>query len=100
MLNKADDAPGVIDKTGFCHEEAAKGYTNTYFRGIFNRFRNRTPIVSIFKPFNCGFVPFVTGRYPWVEVEDGTGNTKKMKHFIQGNDEYPAKLWEEIKKSI
>ena len=100
MLNKADKAPGVIDNTGFCHEKAAMGYTNTYFRGIFNRFRNRTPIVNIFKPYNCGFAPFVTGRYPWVEVEDGQGNTEKVKQFIQGNDEYPAKLWEEIKKSI
>lgn len=92
VYNKIDITGHVIDGNGNAHMAAAIKDIRDNYVGIFDTFRNTTPIVNLFKPFNCDFAIFQTGDY--MQAEDGTNV------FEQGPDVYPRRLWKIIEKRI
>lgn len=87
-----------IDKTNFVygpgniHLKGAMKDVNDLYPGLFGMFKNENPITSLWRSYNCGFVPFQTGDYS--EAASG------KKTFQEGPDEYPRLLWNTILKNI
>ena len=83
VFNKIDLTPFVISPGNVKMNLAIKN-VNDMYPGIFTPFKNVNPITSLWKSYNCDFVPFQTGDY--------TQSTTGLK-FDQGPDEYCEKLW-------
>ena len=86
-----------IDMTNFVHTigninvtEAIKDVKNLY-PSIFVPFMNHNPITSLWKEYNCDFVPFQTGYY----TKAVNGLT-----YQEGPREYCVKLWKCIMNKI
>jgi hypothetical protein len=92
VYNKIDKTEFLINGNGQVHMFAAVKNVRDMFPGIFEPFRNTTPILSLFTPYRCDFVPFQTGDYSL--ANDGTST------FEPGPDEYPSKLWRVIMKHV
>lgn len=56
---------------------------------LLNTFRNKNRITSLFKPYDCTFIPFMTGDY---HPENG------RIEYCPGSDAYPKNLWNKIMK--
>lgn len=56
---------------------------------LLNTFRNKNRITSLFKPYDCTFIPFMTGDY---HPENG------RIEYCPGPDAYPKNLWNKIMK--
>lgn len=90
-----------IDKTEFVHGQGevwmkpAGKYVSDNYPGIFIPFKNFSPISSLWRPYNCSFVPFVTGSYTPTEVK----GESKVK-YEAGPGAYPRRLWNEIIKML
>lgn len=86
-----------IDMTEYVHGQGevwmtpARKYIADNYPGIFLPFKNLSPISSLWRAYNCSFVPFVTGSYVDAEVK---GQTKVK--YEPGTDAYPRRLWKEI----
>ena len=64
---------------------------NQYPR-IFDKFKNKTPIIRLFKKWNVNFVPFSAGSFTVTE------NGKQV--YIPSEDIYPRMLWKAILKAV
>lgn len=90
-----------IDVTEFVHGQGevymgpAQKYVADNYPGIFLPFKNPSPITSLWRTYNCKFVPFVTGSYDEVEV---AGKIKVK--YEEGTVIYPRRLWTEIGKFL
>lgn len=56
---------------------------------IFEIFKNDNNLTSLFRPFNCAFIPFMTGCYH---------HEKNRFEYCPGPNVYPANLWKKIMK--
>lgn len=92
VYNKIDKTPFLIDAASNAHMAEAKKDIRDNFPGIFEPFRNQTPILNWFTPYNMDFAIFQTGYYN--PAADGTFV------FTQGPDVFPARLWNVIRKRI
>lgn len=90
IFNKIDLTPFVISPGNVKMNLAIKSVKDMY-PGIFTPFQNVNPITSIWRSYNCDFVPFQTGDY--------TPSTTGLK-FDQGPDEYCNKLWNVLLSKI
>lgn len=77
------------------------GYPNTkeifntikdQYPGIFDKYKNTNPITRWFAPYKFSFVTFSAGAFT------STANGRQV--YTPGDDYYPRKLWEAIKKNI
>lgn len=92
LFNKIDEEPTLIYSPGHVNIREANRHISNLYPGIFVPYRNTMPIVSIFKPYRCDFVPFQTGTYTL--ASDGTYT------FTEGPEEYPRLFWQSIMKSV
>lgn len=88
VFNKIDETHFVISP-GEIRTQAAIDFVDMQYPGLFNQFKNETPILKWFKKYNCGFVPFQTGMYQ----EDSDVYADSVK-------EYPEMLWNAITKLL
>lgn len=82
VYNKIDTTQ-CIGKNGVVNMKSAMKEVDDYYPGLFEAFRNRTPILRLFQPYTCMFVPFQTGSY----FEDVDGATVSA-----SDDKYPHNL--------
>ena len=94
LFNKVDET-NLFNNFGQVNQHQAERTVDGLYPGLFNCFKNLNPISSLWKPFNCTLVPFVTGSYDEVLV-----NGVKTKRYTQGPDSYPEKLWAVISKIV
>lgn len=94
LFNKVDQT-NLFNSFGQVNQRQAENTVDGLYPGLFNSFKNLNPISSLWKPYNCTLVPFVTGSYDEVLV-DGI----KTKRYTQGPDSYPDKLWAVIRKIV
>lgn len=94
LFNKIDMTEFVYGQ-GDVYMGPARKYVADNYPGIFLPFKNPSPITSLWRSYNCRFVPFVTGSYNEVEV---AGETKVK--YEEGTDIYPRRLWTEIGKYL
>ena len=92
VFNKIDKTDFLIDGSGHVHMGPAIKNIRDLYPGIFEPFKNTTPIVNLFSPYNCDFTVFQTGDY--CPASDGTNV------FQQGSDVFPRKLWDIIVKRV
>lgn len=91
IFNKIDQTPYVINGSSINYSSARKHVSDIY-PGIFAPFKNLNPITKWWAPYRFDFVAFQTGDYP--EKSDGSLG------FEQGDDDYPRRLWNIIRKRI
>ena len=89
LFNKIDKTNYVISPGQVHLKHAIKGVADLY-PGVFEPFKNVNPITSIFKQWNCEFVPFQTGSY--------TDAASGERMFIEGPIEYANMLWSTLAK--
>lgn len=94
IYNKVDASQYFL-KNGRVNQRAAERDVNNSYHNIFQCFRNENPITSLWKPYDCTFVPFNTGTYDTV-IDNG----EEHKRFTAGSDAFPALLWQVIMKNI
>lgn len=92
VFNKIDKADHLIINTGKVHVKESVKAIADWYPNIFNEFKNQNPITSLWKTWNCEFVPFQTGDYN--EANDGSVI------FSEGPDIYPKMLWDSLLKQI
>ena len=83
-----------IDRIGDTTEENAMQACSNEYEGLFNAFRNHSPLASLFGPkYIFKFVRFTTGTY-------GVPQPGIPAHYTPSRDNYPAALWNAIIESI
>lgn len=92
IYNKIDKTDYLIDGSGHVHKGYAIKNIRDLYPGIFEPFKNTTPIVNLFSPYNCDVAFFQTGDYSL--ANDGTSV------FQQGPDAFPQRLWNIILKHV
>ena len=92
VYNKIDKTEFLIDGSGHAHMGPAIKNVRDLYPGIFEPFKNTTPIVNLFSPYNCDFTIFQTGDYSI--ANDGTSV------FQPGSDVFPHRLWKIIEKHV
>lgn len=96
VFNKIDKLSHLIKAPGLVNEKLVRKNVCDNYTGIFEPFRNKIPVLNVFSPYNCMLLPFQTGMF--TESTDSSQN--KVVLYSEGADEYPARLWSYIKKSI
>lgn len=94
LFNKVD-ATNLFRSTGEINWKQAERYVSNQYSGLFSSFKNEHPITSLWRKYNCTFVPFVTGSYETVLV-----NGRNMQRYTAGPDKYPQFLWNCILKIV
>lgn len=92
VYNKIDKTEFLIDGSGHAHIGSAIKNISDLYPGIFEPFKNTTPIVKWFTPYSCDFTIFQTGDYS--TADDGTSL------FQAGSDVFPRNLWKIILKHV
>lgn len=92
VYNKIDMTDFLIDGSGHAYVGQAIKNIRDLYPGIFEPFKNTTPILSWFTPYRCDFTIFQTGDYS--TALDGTST------FDPGPEVYPQKLWNLIMKHV
>lgn len=90
LYNKIDKTelethPGVVSRHQLMLD------IDEQYPGLREAFKNEIPIIQLFKPYSCEFVPFSTGSY--IPSEDGLA-------YEQSSDNYPKQLWNVLKRLI
>ncbi len=96
VFNKIDKLRHLIKSPGVVHEKLAIKNVADNYPGIFEAFKNDIPILRFFRPYDCAFLPFQTGKFS--ESTDSNQNKKLL--YAEGPEAYPAQLWAIIRKSI
>ena len=78
--------------SGNAHFDLARKNIRDLYPGIFDPFKNTTPIARWFTPYKMDFTIFQTGDYS--AAADGT------QLFEQGPDVFPKRLWNIIMKHV
>jgi len=94
LFNKVD-ATNLFHATGEVNKKQAEKFVDSQYSGLFSCFKNENPISSLWRQYNCTFIPFVTGSYNKVLVEG-----KNTQRYVPGPDSYPKSLWENILKIV
>lgn len=86
-----------VDKTelethpGFVNRHQLIADIDIQYPGLKKALKNEIPIVQLFKPYSCEFVPFSTGNY----IHSDSGLV-----YEQSSDIYPKQLWNVLKRLI
>lgn len=96
VFNKIDKTHFVKNRDGVVNEQQAIKYVRDFYKQIFDSFKCEIPIIKWFRPYDCHFVPFQTGKY--TETTDENNNTYIL--FSMAASAYPKRLWSIIKRSI
>jgi GTPase SAR1 family protein len=90
--HKADQFPELIP---FGQPNVKQFFKNIkgQYPGIFDKYKNKNPITSLFREFNFDFAVFSAGTF--AKRPNRGGQT-----FTSGDDRYPAILWKVILKAI
>ena len=91
VFNKIDKT-NFVTSPGHIHEASAMKEIKDLYPGIFTPFANVSPIVKLFRPYDCKFVAFQTGDYSL--------SASGTQTFQEGPEEYPRNLWKHIMKCI
>lgn len=91
LYNKVDQTAFGIGK-GVVNVENAWNACNNEYPGLFNIFRNTSPLPWTAK-YTCKFVPFSTGSY-------GVPNKTNEVPYTASADAYPERLWKTIMECI
>lgn len=94
LFNKVDTT-NLFYSTGEINMKYAEKFVDQHYPGIYSCFINENPISSLWRKYNCTFIPFRTGEYNNVLV-DG----KNMQRYVQGPDSFPESLWSNILKIV
>lgn len=92
LFNKIDKT-GYVTGRGRVNVESARKEVENNYPGIFESFRNPSPLSFFGSRYDCEFLPFHTGTYTQ-DDRDGT------LYYQPGPDDYPAQLWEKLYKFI
>lgn len=92
IYNKIDDTKYLLDGDGNVDMSGARKNISDRYKTLFEKFRNNTPILRWFKPYNCDFIPFQTGDYPEAKGGDIM--------FEPGPDVFPKRLWRMILSKV
>lgn len=79
---------GIVNIDNFRDFLSAKDGNGGQYPRVFSLFKEKRPIISWFKPYDCEFVPFSTGTF------------KENGKFVNSNDNYPKMFWDKICKYI
>lgn len=96
VFNKIDKLKYLIKAPGVVDEKLAIKHVSDNYPHILDQFKNDIPILSFFRPYNCYFVPFQTGKF----TESTDSNQNKVILYSEGPEAYPARLWNIIRKSL
>lgn len=91
VYNKIDLTPFVYGVGQVNTKEAIRNVQNLY-PNIFVPFENQIPIWKWFVPYNCEFIPFMTGNY--------SQNMSGGFTYTEGHPLYVQKLWKAMLKLI
>lgn len=86
-----------IDKTeleksvGVANRRALMEEIDVQYPGLRKIFKNEIPIIQLFKPYYCEFVPFTTGAF--LKTENGLA-------YVPSSNNYPKQLWSVLKRLI
>ena len=94
--HKADIHEELINAGGPNKEQFFNEIKNQY-PGIFDRYVNKNPISRFWRKYNFDFVVFSAGSFPKLREKNYDGATER---YEQGDDSYPAELWNAIKKTV
>lgn len=89
VANKIDKTPYMEGKTRINSAGVLKQINNEY-PGLIELFSNTNPITCLFRPYNCSFIPFVTGTYP-------IRNDGQML-YVPSSSVFPNLLWKAMIK--
>lgn len=95
LFNKVDKKDEFFGAQGNLNIGQVEKYIKGAYPSLLESFKNTNPITSLWKPFKYIIVPFQTGTYEEVMLDN-----KLVKSYTKGNDKYPAMLWECIRKII
>lgn len=90
--HKADQFPELIPYGVPNVKQFFKNIKGQY-PGIFDKYKNKNPITSLFREFNFDFVVFSAGTFAKRQNDGGLT-------FTPGDDKFPAMLWNAILKAI
>lgn len=96
VYNKIDETNFLLDGDGNVAIGRARKDISDRYTGLFDKFINTTPIIRLFSPYKCDFIPFQSGDYP--ETKNSAGDT--ISKFSQGPDVFPRKLWKMILSKV
>lgn len=86
-----------IDKTeleksvSVANRRALMEEIDVQYPGLRKIFKNEIPIIQLFKPYYCEFVPFSTGTF--LKTENGLA-------YVPSSNSYPKQLWNVLKRLI
>ncbi len=89
VANKIDKTPFLEGRTRINSLGVLKQIINEY-PGLMEIFSNKNPITSILRPYNCSFIPFVTGTYTIREAEPML--------YVPSSSVFPKLLWKAMIK--
>lgn len=90
--NKIDELSHLLLGTGRVNEKEARNVAQNEYPGVFNLFLNDNPITRLVRPYNCSYLPFMTGYY--------TTDMDGAAYFTEGPDEFPRRFWQQVLKYI
>ena len=92
LYNKIDHLTEFVYGPGQVHVKNAMSYCNNEYQGLFQIFRNTSPLPWVNK-YTCKFVPFSTGVF-------GETTMGQYGHYDISHDSYPYNLWNTIMDCI
>lgn len=95
LFNKVDLKDELFGVHGNLNIEQVKKYIQGAYPNLIESFINTNPITSLWKKYKCTIVPFQTGTYEEVMLDNNL-----VKSYTKGHDKYPAFLWDCIRKII
>ena len=95
LFNKVDLKDEFFGVQGNLNIGQVEKYIKGAYLNLLESFKNTNPITSLLKPFKYIIIPFQTGTYEEVML-----NNNLVKSYTKGHDKYPALLWDCIRKII
>lgn len=95
LFNKVDFKDEFFGTHGNLNIEQVKKYIQGAYPNLIESFINTNPITSWWKKYEYTLVPFQTGTYEEVMLDNNL-----VKSYTKSHDKYPALLWECIRKII
>lgn len=95
LFNKVDKKDEFFGAQGNLNIGQVEKHIKGAYPSLLESFKNTNPITSFWKPFKYIIVPFQTGTYEEVMLDN-----KLVKSYTKGHDKYPALLWDCIRKII
>ena len=95
LFNKVDFKDEFFGTHGNLNIEQVEKYIQDAYPNLIESFINTNPITSWWKKYEYTLVPFQTGTYEEVMLDNNL-----VKSYTKSHDKYPALLWDCIRKII